>query len=37
MKKTISFGKIAYQNKNKINEVTVELELCETEELQRYA
>ena len=32
MKKTISFGKIAYQSKNKINEVTVELELRETKE-----
>lgn len=32
MKKTISFGKIAYQNKNKINEVTVELELRETKD-----
>lgn len=32
MEKTISFGKIAYQSKNKINEVTIELELCETKE-----
>lgn len=32
MKRSITFGKIAYQTKRKINEVTVELELCETEE-----
>ena len=32
MKRTITFGKIAYQTKRKTNEVTVELELCETEE-----
>lgn len=31
MKRTITFGKIAYQTKRKINEVTVEMELRETE------
>lgn len=37
MKKTITFGKIAYKSKRKINEVTVELELRETEEGPEFA
>ena len=37
MKRTITFGKIAYKSKRKINEVTVELELRETEEGPEFA